>query len=113
MGKDFNLALTHYQNKLEDLTFNSKPLIDDLTRTAGLYGSVGGQVVELIQTRLKKVAGPEEAPFFMWNFLMITCVHSVQIIIHFCNNIIYVFFLVFFFEFCTHFDGTEYGSCPW
>ena len=49
-------TLAHYKQSLEDLTFNSKPLIDDLTRAAGLCQPMGDQVVELIQSRIMEVA---------------------------------------------------------
>lgn len=62
-SKEFSNTLTRYQHSLRELTFNSKPLIDDLTRTAGACGPVGGQVVKLIQTHIMKVAIPKSADF--------------------------------------------------
>jgi len=54
--KDYSHVLSTYQKSLEELTFNSKPLIDDLTRTAGSYNAVAEQVVELIKKHIMKVA---------------------------------------------------------
>ena len=53
--KDVKSALARYKQSLEDLTFNSKPLIDDLTRAAGQLEAEGDQIVELIQSRIMKV----------------------------------------------------------
>lgn len=47
-------ALVRYKKSLEDLTFNSKPLIDDLTRSAGMLEPQG--VVQTIEARIMKVA---------------------------------------------------------
>ena len=68
VSKDFSFTLTRYQHSLGELTFNSKPLIDDLTRTAGLCGPVGAQVVKLIHTRIMKVASPKSDDFHRRNF---------------------------------------------
>lgn len=56
LTKDEKAALRKYEESLENLTFNSKPLIDDLTRNAGLLKNRGDLVVNLINTRIKKVA---------------------------------------------------------
>ena len=58
---DFEAALLRYGRNLEDLTFNSKPLIDDLTRAAGQLEPKGDKVVGMIQKRIMKVAR-------RWNF---------------------------------------------
>lgn len=58
--KDVNAALTGYQRSLEDLTFNSKPLIDDLTRAAEQLEPKGDEVVEIIRRRIMKVASKLE-----------------------------------------------------
>lgn len=50
-------AMAKYLKKLEELTWNSKPLIDDLTRAAGQLERRGKCVVEVIQTRIMQVAG--------------------------------------------------------
>lgn len=50
-------ALASYKKNLDDLTVNSKPLIDDLTRAAGQLELQGKYVVEIIQTRIIQVAG--------------------------------------------------------
>ncbi len=49
--------ITLLKKGLEDLTVNSKPLIDDLTRAAGQLQPEGGNVVEIIQDHIMKVAG--------------------------------------------------------
>jgi hypothetical protein len=56
VAQDVRGALAKYEKGLEDLTFNSKPLIDDLTRAAGHLGSQAKCVVEVIQSRITKVA---------------------------------------------------------
>lgn len=57
LPEDVKRELASYEKSLEDLTFNSKPLIDDLTRVAGQLEPQGKYVVEIIQARLMKVAG--------------------------------------------------------
>lgn len=54
--KDANTALARYEHSLDDLTFNSKPLIDDLTRSAEQLEPKGDEIVEMIQRRIMKVA---------------------------------------------------------
>ena len=54
--RDYSHALANYQRSLAELTFNSKPLIDDLTRAAGRYVAVGSQVIQLVQKHIMKVA---------------------------------------------------------
>ena len=56
VSTDMKNALARYKQSLEDLTFNSKPLIDDLTRAAGACQPVANQIVELIESRIFKVA---------------------------------------------------------
>ena len=58
---DFEAALVRFGRNLRGLTFNSKPLIEDLTRAAEQLGTRGEKVVEMIQKRIKKVAT-------RWNF---------------------------------------------
>ncbi len=48
--------LKDYELSLEDLTFNSKPIINMLTMLAGKHKSLAPQIVELIETRFFKVA---------------------------------------------------------
>ena len=48
--------LARFKQSLEDLSFNSKPLIDDLTRAAGQLAPKGDQIVEIIQSRIMQVA---------------------------------------------------------
>ena len=48
-------ALQRFQEALEDLTFNSKPLIDDLTRAADASKAQAPRIVEIIESRLMQV----------------------------------------------------------
>lgn len=60
LPEDVKTALSRYEQSLEDLTFNSKPLIDGLTRTADQLGHSGNQIVKIIQNRIMKVAEPAD-----------------------------------------------------
>ena len=44
-----------FKGGLEDLTFNSKPLIDDLTRAAEASKSQAAEIVEIIESRILQV----------------------------------------------------------
>ena len=57
--RDVEAALARYKRSIEDLTFNSKPLIDDLTRAAGQLEPKGDQIIEIIRSRIMQVAKPE------------------------------------------------------
>ena len=48
-------AVLRFKGGLEDLTFNSKPLIDDLTRAAEVSKSQAGEIVEIIESRILQV----------------------------------------------------------
>ena len=50
-----HVSLPRYKESLEDLTFNSKPLIDDLTRAAGQLQAEGDQIIEIIRSRIIQV----------------------------------------------------------
>ena len=50
-------SLLSFEKSLENLTFNSKPVIDELTRTAGQLEHEGKRVVEIIEARIQKVDG--------------------------------------------------------
>ena len=54
--EDQRRAVQRFQEALEDLTFNSKPLIDDLTRAAEASKAQAPQIVEIIESRLMQVA---------------------------------------------------------
>ena len=45
-----------YETSLEDLTFNSKPIINHLTMTAGSHSNLASRIVGLIERRLFQVA---------------------------------------------------------
>ena len=51
-------VLKSYESSLEDLTFNSKPIINMLTMTADKYKEQAPEIVELIESRVLKVASP-------------------------------------------------------
>ena len=48
-------ALQRFKDGLEDLTFNSRPLIEDLTRAAEASKSQAAQIVEIIESRILQV----------------------------------------------------------
>ena len=48
--------LRDYDLALEDLTFNSKPIITDLTLAADKYKPIAPRIVEKIENRLRQVA---------------------------------------------------------
>ena len=56
MDKKSTETLTDYEQSLEDLTFNSKPIINMLTMLAEKHKSLAPQIVDLIETRFFKVA---------------------------------------------------------
>ena len=53
--EDQQRALQRFKEALEDLTFNSKPLIDDLTRAANSSEAQAPRIVEIIESRLMQV----------------------------------------------------------
>lgn len=53
--EDQQRALQRFKEALEDLTFNSKPLIDDLTRAADTSKAQASRIVEIIESRLMQV----------------------------------------------------------
>ena len=53
--EDQRRALQRFKEALEDLTFNSKPLIDDLTRAADVSKAQAAKIVEIIESRLMQV----------------------------------------------------------
>ena len=53
--EDQQRALQRFKEALEDLTFNSKPLIDDLTRAADSSEAQAPKIVEIIESRLMQV----------------------------------------------------------
>ena len=71
-SKDYSRILSRYQKSLEELTFNSKPLIDDLTRTAGANNVIADQIVELIKKHIMKVASWRWMNF--WSHLVLLAV---------------------------------------
>ena len=56
--RDKQEAVRQFEEALEDLTFNSKPLIDHLTRVAGSGESQAAKIVEKLESRLMQVDSP-------------------------------------------------------
>ncbi len=48
-------SLTTFSASLEDLTFNSKPIIDELTRFAGSYQHLAPQLVQSVEDHILEV----------------------------------------------------------
>ena len=48
--------LKDYESSLEDLTFNSKPIINMLTMLANKHRALASEIVDLVETRFFKVA---------------------------------------------------------
>lgn len=55
-------VLKDYETSLEDLSFNSKPIINMLTMLADKHKEYAAQIVEMIEARFFKVAPPLPAP---------------------------------------------------
>ena len=55
--------LRDFESALEDLTFNSKPLINDLTMAAEKYKPIANNIVKMIEQRVLEVAS-----FYCSNF---------------------------------------------
>lgn len=52
-------VLQEYESSLEDLSFNSKPIINMLTMEADKHTESAAQIVDLIETRFFKVAASQ------------------------------------------------------
>ncbi len=48
-------SLKSFSASLEDLTFNSKPIIDELTKFAGVYKHLAPQLVESVEDHILEV----------------------------------------------------------
>ena len=80
-------SLLNFEKSLENLTFNSKPLIDDLTRTAGQLEREGKRVVEIIEARIQKVDGQLNCIFFPLFFCnILVCVRSFYLCMYIHND---------------------------
>lgn len=59
MAKPSNIptekSLKTFSASLEDLTFNSKPIIDELTRFAGVYKQLAPQLVQSVEDHILEV----------------------------------------------------------
>ncbi len=87
-AKDFSHALSRYQKSLEELTFNSKPLIDDLTRAAETCKVVAKDVIKLIKKHIMKVASWRKKNFKKSSSVVYShfCIH-----LHNCMVIVMTF----------------------
>ena len=56
MDPKLTAILRDYELALEDLTFNSKPLINNLTMAADKYKPIASKIIEKIEKRLFQVA---------------------------------------------------------
>ncbi len=54
-GTSVEKSLKAFSASLEDLTFNSKPIIDELTRFAGSYNQLAPQVVQRVEDHILEV----------------------------------------------------------
>lgn len=55
-SRDMEKSLKTFSESLEDLTFNSKPIIDDLTRFANTYRELAPMIVQKMEGRILEVA---------------------------------------------------------
>lgn len=83
-------ALLDYESSLEDLTFNSKPIINMLTMMAGKNRDIADKLVELVEERVSKVAGRRDHPDASLTVSICCCV--IQICVMFvcriyCNKV--------------------------
>ena len=62
-------AVEEYRSSLEDLTFNSKPLINMLTMLAEENAQHAFQIVQVIENRIAKVPNPVPANLSYRNIL--------------------------------------------
>ena len=87
LPRDVEAALARYKRSLEDLTFNSKPLIDDLTRAAGQLEPKGDQIVEVIQSRIMQVASQRQNHMLSMDCILhiMFCTQQLALQIFFCN----------------------------
>ena len=70
--------LRDFEKALEDLTFNSKPLINDLTMAAEKYKPIANGIVKKIEARVLEVAS---LAFF---FVVQTSLVSLSGVVTFC-----------------------------
>lgn len=62
-------VLKDYEASLEDLTFNSKPIINMLTMEADKHATCADDIVQLIEARFFKVASPSIG-CFSWSIAL-------------------------------------------
>lgn len=82
-------SLQRFQEGLEDLTFNSKPLIDDLTRAAGVSKSEAPKIVEMIESRIMQVARASGVK-------ILSSVVDISCILHFLRMSFCVLYCLFY-----------------
>ena len=78
--------LQDYEETLEVLTINSKPLINDLTMAAGRYKPLAPQIVAVIESRLFEVAAVF-SPF-------VSRVFCLCVSVYYCMPILSVLFVL-------------------
>ena len=80
--------LKDYESSLEDLTFNSKPIINMLTMLANRHRALASEIVDLVETRFFKVATLSDIPWNTQSILLgcrLMCVHIyICIYFYFC-----------------------------
>ncbi len=86
-------VLRDYELALEDLTFNSKPIINDLTMAADKYKPIAPKIVEKIEARIFEVAAS------LWTILLLLAFLHAFFESLFCN------FSHFFLQFYVVFSS--------
>ena len=71
-------SLKAFSASLEDLTFNSKPIIDELTRFAGSYNQLAPQVVQRVEEHILEV---EWTLLCSYSFILL-CNYSITFHVH-------------------------------
>ena len=97
MEREAKDVLKSYESSLEDLTFNSKPIINMLTMTADKYKAQAPEIAELIESRVLKVASPR----LLWDsvtssprslvfhaVLYLLCILCVDVLVDVCVYIL-------------------------
>lgn len=86
-----SIVLEDYESVLEELTFNSKPIINMLTMKADKYRIYAPAIVELVKTRFFKVV-PHRTPWpsflssLLNSSLNVVCIYLFVLIVNVCNT---------------------------
>ncbi|XP_064404805.1 pre-mRNA cleavage complex 2 protein Pcf11-like isoform X2 [Halichondria panicea] len=83
-------SLKAFSASLEDLTFNSKPIIDELTRFAGSYNQLAPQVVQRVEEHILEVRPDKKLPSL---YLLDSILKNVkgEYLQLFSKNIVHIF----------------------